>query len=205
MRSNLALVSPAKTFLRVTYRKANIGVDDIDYLLTRVLKYDDYAAFEKLYRLDYNSLRAFCKKLVVINEVAEELVSEVFLKIWNNRKRIVISTSPKSYLYTAVRNISFDHLRKEKRSSWTTLDAVASMPCDLFDPHQRAEFEELQTKIDVTVSRLPKQCRLVFQLSRDQGLKYSEIAATLQLSVKTIETQMGRALKVLRKSMAIES
>ena len=114
MRTNLALISPPKTYLRVSYRKASEGENDIDYLLTRVLKHDDYLAFEKLYRLNYNSLRTFCKKLVVINEVAEELVSEVFLKIWNNRGRIVISSSPKSYLYAAVRNISFDHLRKEK-------------------------------------------------------------------------------------------
>ena len=174
---------------------------NIDQLLWRVLEHDDYGAFEKLFLFNYNPLRNFCKKLVHINEVAEELVSEVFFKIWSNRKRIIISSSPKSYLYTAVRNISFDHLRKEKRSSWASLEEAASVPCDYFDPQRHSEFTELEGRIEKAVARLPKQCRLVFQLSRDHGMKYNEIAESLQLSVKTIETQMGRALKSLRLSL----
>jgi RNA polymerase sigma-70 factor (ECF subfamily) len=201
MRALLAPVKSRKSYLKKSPQLGSAARPDVDQLLMRVLEHNDYAAFEKLFLFNYHPLLNFCKKLVHINEVAEELVSEVFLKIWNNRDRIIIASSPKSYLYTAVRNISFDHLRREKRSSWTNLDEVATMPCGNFDPQQRTEFEELQARIDMTVARLPKQCRLVFQLSRDQGLKYNEIAETLQLSVKTIETQMGRALKVLRKSL----
>ena len=201
MRTDLSLTNPKKTYLRVSYKKQSDASVDIDHLLSRVLQYDDYGAFEKLFLFNYNPLRNFCKKLVHINEVAEELVSEVFFKIWSNRKRIVISTSPKSYLYTAVRNISFDHLRKEKHSLWSNLEEDASVPCDYFDPQRHSEFEELQAKIERAVASLPKQCRLVFQLSRDHGMKYNEIAEILQLSVKTIETQMGRALKSLRRTL----
>ena len=201
MRSNLPLAKARKTYLRVSYNKANDTAVDIDLLLGRVLQHDDYEAFEKLFLFNYNPLRNFCKKLVHINEVAEELVSEVFLKIWSNRKRIIISSSPKSYLYTAVRNISFDHLRKEKRSLWTGLEEAASVTCDYFDPQRHSEFEELEVQVQKAIARLPKQCRIVFQLSRDHGMKYIEIAETLQLSVKTIETQMGRALKSLRLSL----
>lgn len=194
-----------KTPLKISGKKASPGAReaDTDQLLLRVLQHDDYQAFEQLFHLNYNPLRNFCKKLVIVNEVAEELVSEVFLKIWNNRKRIIISSSPKSYLYTSVRNIAFDHLRKEKHSMWADLEEAATTPCDHVDPHMRSELMELQICIENAVARLPRQCRLVFQLSRDHGMKYSEIAETLHLSVKTIETQMGRALKSLRRSLAM--
>jgi len=177
------------------------SVDSIDYLLTRVLHDDDAEAFEQLFLVGYNPLRSFCEKIVENNEVAEELVSEVFLKIWVNRHAIVITSSPKSYLYTAVRNIAFDYLRKEKKYSFTNIDSVVAMPCDYFDPQKRSEYAELQENINNAVAKLPKQCRTVFQLSRDQGLRYIEIADKLHLSVKTIETQMSRALKSLRKSL----
>ncbi len=197
----LPLLKESKTHLRVSYKKGGETATDIDYLLSRVLQHDDYGAFEKLFHSNYSPLRNFSKRLVKINEVAEELVSEVFYKIWCYRKRIVISSSAKSYLYTSVRNISFDYLRKEKHSLWTNLEDAAFVSSDSMDPHKNAEFAELQTKVDLAVAKLPRQCRLVFQLSRDEGMKYNDIADTLCLSVKTIETQIGRALKSLRTSL----
>ena len=201
MRTTLPLTRPRKAHLKASAGKTYSASTDIDHLFTRVLQYDDYVAFETLFYVNYNPLRNFCKKLVQINEVAEELVSEVFLKIWCNRKRIVISSSAKSYLYTSVRNMSFDHLRKEKKSVWVNIEEAAMVSCDNFDPHKHSEFEELQIKVERAVAKLPRQCRLVFQLSRDHGMKYHEIAETLHLSVKTIETQMGRALKSLRQTL----
>lgn len=204
MRTSLPLLKPKKSYQRVPYYGLGDAPTDIDHLLLRVLEHDDYGAFEKLFIFNYDTLRNFCKRLVHINEVAEELVSEVFFKIWINRKRIVISSSPKSYLYTAVRNISFDHLRKEKHSRWADLEEAATVPCDSIDPHRYSEFIELQVKVEKAVERLPNQCRQVFQLSRDHGMKYNEIANELKLSVKTIETQMGRALKSLRITLKSE-
>src|SRR3954470_13930612 len=151
---------------RIVYHGSK-RVPDIDVLLKRVLEQDDYVAFEKLFVFNYNPLRNFCKKIVRINEVAEELVSEVFLKIWSNRKHIIISSSPKSYLYTAVRNISFDHLRREKHSILAGLEEAAMVPCNSFDPHRCSEFEELQERIEKAVEMLPRQCKLVFRMSRD--------------------------------------
>jgi len=175
--------------------------DKVDYLFLKFLRDDDYKAYEQLFLISYKPLRSFCKKIVHINEVAEELVSEVFFKIWNNRKAIVINSSPKSYLYTAVHNISLDHLRKEKRYVLTNIETAVTIPCNFLDPQKVCEYEELQVKIEAAVAKLPRQCKQIFQLSREQGLRYNEIAEKLQLSVKTIETQMGRALKSLRKSL----
>jgi len=193
VRPHLTLTSPQKAPNFV-----GASATDVAYLLTRVLENDDTTAFEKLFISNYSPLRNFCKRLVRVNEVAEELVGEVFFKIWLNRKHIVIAHSPKSYLYRAVRNLAFDHLRKEKRAMWVNLEEAEYLPSEGFDPHRNSEYDELQLKVKRAVEKLPKRCRLVFQLSRDQGLKYSVIAEVMQLSVKTIETQMGRALKSLR-------
>jgi RNA polymerase sigma-70 factor, ECF subfamily len=176
-------------------------VNDIDSLMTQVLQEEDYRSFEKLFHLSYNPLLSFCSKLVPSHGVAEELVSEVFVKIWKNRKRIVISSSGKSYLFTSVRNMAFDYMRKEKKSIWTDLSEAKGHHSELCNPHQLSELEELQLRIEHAVKKLPKKCRLIFQLSRDEGMKYNEIAGTLKLSPKTVETQMGRALKSLRLSL----
>jgi RNA polymerase sigma-70 factor, ECF subfamily len=200
MSASLLLEKSPENHIYLSFKNPGF---EIDQLFDRVLNHDDYTAFEKLFNLHYGPLRNFCKKLVHIEEVAEELVSEVFFKIWNNRKRIVISSSAKSYLYAAVRNMAFDHLRKEKKSMWVDIKEASAITCDAYDPQQHADFNELQITIDSAVQRLPRQCRLIFQLSRDHGLKYSEIAGSLKLSVKTVETQMGRALKSLRLSLKV--
>ena len=202
----MTTISPAsKTKLPITGTRSNSKVsrdkDSVDYLFAKFLRDDDYSAFEQLFLISYNPLKSFSKKIVHINEIAEELVSEVFFKIWNNRKAIVITSSPKSYLYAAVHNISLDHLRKDKRYVFTNIENAAAIPSTFLDPQKGCEYDELQSKIEGAVAKLPRQCKHIFQLSREQGLRYNEIALKLQLSVKTIETQMGRALKSLRKSL----
>jgi RNA polymerase sigma-70 factor (ECF subfamily) len=196
-------LTPTKPKLPMTGTRpvSKSAKDKVDYLFTKFLRDDDYQAFEQLFLISYTPLRNYCKKIVHINEVAEELVSEVFFKIWNNRKVIIITSSPRSYLYAAVHNISLDHLRKEKKYILTSLEKAISMPGDFLDPQKGCEYDELRVKIEAAVARLPRQCKQIFQLSREQGLRYHEIAEILQLSVKTIETQMGRALKSLRKSL----
>jgi len=182
--------------------KVSRDKENVDYLFMKFLRDDDYYAFEQLFLISYSPLKSFSKKIVHINEIAEELVSEVFFKIWNNRKAIVITSSPKSYLYAAVHNISLDHLRKDKRYVFTNIESAVAIPSTFLDPQKGCEYDELQAKIEGAVAKLPRQCKQIFQLSREQGLRYNEIASKLQLSVKTIETQMGRALKSLRKSLA---
>jgi RNA polymerase sigma-70 factor (ECF subfamily) len=191
---------PETNALKVAFKNTEKG-QDIDSLMTQVLNKEDYHAFEKLFHLSYHPLLSFCLKLVPSHGVAEELVSEVFVKIWKNRRRIVIASSGKSYLFTSVRNMAFDYMRKEKKSVWADLSEAKSYPSELCNPHQLSELEELQLRIEHAISKLPKKCRLIFQLSRDEGMKYNEIADMLKLSPKTIETQMGRALKALRLSL----
>src|ERR1044072_2806284 len=94
---------------------------DIEGLMYKVLHEDDYTAFQVLFKMMYAPLCQFCVKFVRVKEVAEELVSDVFYNIWRNRQRIIVS-SPKAYLFTAVRNRGYDHLRKIKKSEWCDLE-----------------------------------------------------------------------------------
>jgi RNA polymerase sigma-70 factor (ECF subfamily) len=173
---------------------------DIDGLIMRVIEGDDYFAFELLFKKMYSPLCQFCIKFVKSPEVAEELVSDVFYSIWKNRNRLIIS-SPKAYLFTSVRNKAFDHLRKVKKQVHCDLENASNLAADTANSQEILVLRELTATMEKSIARLPKQCRLIYELSRDQGLKYKEIATILQVSVKTVETQMGRALKHLRNSM----
>lgn len=175
---------------------------DIDTLFAQIIDHNDYAAFQSLFLKMYSPLCQFCVKFVGVNEVAEELVSDVFYTIWKNRDRIIVA-SPKAYLFTAVRNRGYDYLRKIKKSVWCDLDR-ASEVTDTTDSEDRLIGKELSEQIDLAITNLPKQCRLIFELSRDHGMKYKEIASMLNIGIKTVETQIGRALKHLRKSLPAE-
>lgn len=173
---------------------------EIDLLILRVLNHDDYDAFHQLFAKMYNPLCQFCVKFVHAREVAEELVSDVFYTIWKNRSRIEV-TSPRSYLFTAVRNRGFDHLRKAKKVTLCNLDEATHVAAQCSNSQEAMMETELSKTIEHSISRLPKQCRLIFELSREHGLKYREIASQLKISIKTVETQMGRALKHLREAL----
>ena len=172
----------------------------IDVLIMKVIEHDDYMAFQVLFEKMYSPLCQFCIKFVKSPEVAEELVSDVFYSIWKNRNRLSV-TSPKAYLFTSVRNKGFDYLRKIKKMAHCDLEDATHLPADVANSQEILVLRELTASLERSVARLPKQCKLIYELSRDQGLKYKEIAAILQVSVKTVETQMGRALKHLRNSL----
>ncbi|HEY9047648.1 MAG TPA: RNA polymerase sigma-70 factor [Ohtaekwangia sp.] len=173
---------------------------DIDLLMERVLRENDYLAFQKLFNGMYTPLCMFCVKFVQVKEVAEELVSDVFYTIWKNRQQIEIS-SPKAYLFTAVRNRAFDHLRKIKKTVWCDLEEATQMATEIADSQELLIQQEFNRHVEKSVARLPRQCRLIFEMSREHGFKYKEIASALNISIKTVETQMSRALKHLRGSL----
>lgn len=173
--------------------------EGIDTLFQRVAEADDGQAFEKIFVTTYKPLCAYANKLVKSREIAEEIVDDVFFSLWRNRKRIQITSSFHAYLVTSIRNKSLDILRKLKHEKKTVLDHAASIPCKQLIAHENLIFEELNLRIEAAVTGLPKQCRIIFLMSREQDLKYKEIAVALNISVKTVDTQIGRALKHLRK------
>lgn len=150
------------------------------------------------------SLCGFAARFVQQPEVAEEIVQSIFLKLWEKRNSISIDTSLKSYLFRAVHNHCQNHLAYAKvRSNHLALVREGFIRQESFtDPVMDSlAYKELNDKINESIERLPDACKRIFKMSRFDGLKYSEIAAQLNVSVKTIETQISRALVRLKEDL----
>lgn len=158
-------------------------------------------AFEMLFKEHYENLCRYACTFVRDSDEAEDIVQKTFVTFWEKRADIALETSLKSYLYGAVRNASFNNLkhqqvRQKHAATMTVADHIASESAS-----DGLVSEELNDRINVAIAQLPEQCRRVFELSRFEGLKYSEIAEQLGISVKTVENQMGKALRRMREAL----
>jgi RNA polymerase sigma-70 factor (ECF subfamily) len=182
------------------YAKAYQPLRDQEWVA--LVRAGDSKAFEVLFHTFHAPLCSFAYRYVEAADVAEEIVQEIFLFVWERRETWDVRTSIRSYLFTAVRNAAVSFLRHERvirrrQSEALELFQVSSPSADL----EVAE-GEIIAAVQRAVGRLPERCRLVFTLQREQGLTYREIAEALGISPKTVEIHMGRALKTLRKSLA---
>ena len=176
------------------------GAINIDQLFRKVIHENSYKDFETIYKHYYEFLCHYAWKFVNEKELAEEVVSEVFYKLWKNKNKINVKTSFRSYIFIAVRNQAFDYLRKVKKINYIEdTEALRSGMTDRHSPLEEVIFNEIYINLEKAIENLPHQCRMIFRMSRDEGLRYREIAEQLNISIKTVETQMGRALKKLRK------
>jgi RNA polymerase sigma-70 factor (ECF subfamily) len=172
-----------------------------DRELLERLRQGDTSAFDTIFRTWYGPLVGTAERMLRDRAVAEELVQDVMLELWRRRETLAADGSAQAYLFQATRNRVLNHLRHlkiEQRSEPDIRDETASTPhADAAVVH-----EELDVAVQRAVQSLPDRCREVFELSRVHGLKYSEIAKTLGISVKTVEAQMGKALRTLREQLA---
>ena len=157
----------------------------------------DPVQFEIAYKQYFSSLVGFAYQYVEDSDTSEDIVQEMFGKLWNKADGIDIRTNLKSYLFGAVRNACLNFLRHQK--------VVESHESDLGDREVQQiaflEMDELQGKVDEALAQLPEKRRQIFELSRFEEKKYHEIAEELDISIKTVETQMSRALKVMREML----
>ena len=164
----------------------------------------DDAAFEAFFKEHFLPLCAWCQyKFDFEIDTAKEAVHSGFIKIWENRQSLSAELSLKSYLYKIVTNISLDMLRhekvKEKHERFVAHNTSTSQDNANFN---QTELKQLAEDIDLAIAALPEQMRRIFEMSRYEGLKYGEISASLNISIKTVETQMSRALVKLRQQLA---
>ena len=162
----------------------------------------DREAFEVVFRAYYAKLADYANGMVRSRDGADDVVQEVFVALWTQRNRLSSPDNLVGYLYRAVRNRSLNQIRRHRMvADWETKQAIAepqvAPPAD-----RETERAEIAEAIRRAVATLSPRCREVFELSRDQGLTYPEIAATLGISIKTVETLMGRALKGIRERLA---
>jgi RNA polymerase sigma-70 factor (ECF subfamily) len=167
----------------------------------RKIRKGDITAFEALFHQYYNGLCGYAESLLGLKEVAEEVVQDVFFNIWKNRETLLIRHSLKSYLYRSAYNNSMMYLRKMRRELFMDDLSRPEAMMDDPDPSQILQLDEVSTLIARTLDGLPERTREIFRLNRQEGLKYREIAIKLSISEKTVEANMGKALKALRSNM----
>jgi len=173
-----------------------------DAELARRMRLGDERALEMIFRTHYPGLVGFVRRYVKTSEIAEELVQDLFLKLWSRRGSLGAIDSVKTYLFRAARNTALNYLRRRKlEHEWLEKEGGATAEEHSQEGDESVTESELTTAVRAAVDRLPPRCREVFMLSRDGGLTYGEIAKSLGISIKTVETQMGRALKALRESL----
>lgn len=165
------------------------------------LRQGDAAAYEQIFRHYYPPLCRYAVSLAGNRDEAEELVQQVFVKIWEMHRSIDVQSSLKSYLYRAVHN-HFMNLARKRKVRMMYEDTMKHLMPGAQAPEDRARWNELQRKLEAALQKLPEQCRLIFRLNRFEELRYREIAEMLGLSVKTVENQMGKALRILRAELA---
>ena len=175
------------------------AADDLD-LVARIAR-GDRGAFETVFREHYAPLVRFAQAMLRSREASEDIVQDVLLNLWRQRESLRVDDSQRAYLYRGVRNRALNSMRNDR----VRREAVPFLARETPDtPTGEAEVleSELETAARAAIAELPPRCREIFELSRFKGLRYTEIAESLGISVKTVETQMGRALKSLRERLA---
>jgi len=155
-------------------------------------------AFEDLYRLFFPRLYNFAMLYVHKKEVAEEIVNDVMVKIWEKRDMINTIENLETYLFVSVRNHSLNYLQKFSHYHITVAPETGlAEVISISDPSKDLEWKEINLKLSLAIEQLPNQCRTVFKLIKEEGFKYKQVAEILNLSPRTVETQLFRAIKKL--------
>ncbi len=172
-----------------------------DVLIFQKIKNGDIRAFESLFRQYYEPLCHYSCKWLNNMDAAEETVQELFYKLWKDREQIHIQLSIKSYLYGAVRNNSLLQLEHLRIRNHYQQHAEKQVQEALPNPQENLELKELENYLGSALQDLPERQRNIFCMNRYEGKTYTEIAASLSLSVKTVEAEMSKALKFLKKDI----
>lgn len=189
----LALLSEKEySFFRMDFQDEQMAL-----LLTK----KDKAAFEQVFKTHYKNLYSYAFTILKDEGEAEEMVQQVFFKLWERSEHLSFSGSIAAYLYRAVHNESLNFLKHQKVKESHRLHVAYSMKNGSEQPQGKIIGKELESKFREALNELPEQCRTVFQLSRFEDMKYKEIADKLDISVKTVENHMGKALKLLRTKL----
>jgi RNA polymerase sigma-70 factor, ECF subfamily len=171
-----------------------------DQDLVHLLRKGDRAAYEKVFKNFHRPLRVYAFLIVKDEATATDIVQEVFYRIWLKREKLFIRSSLKAYLYACVHHESLLQLKKQKRhiNYESIMLTREKNTVSAEDTAMKITHAQLEDSVRQALNRLPEQCRTIFQLNRFEKLKYREVAGVLGLSVKTVESQMGKALKLLR-------
>jgi len=173
-----------------------IAAAKVKCLQEQIARNDDTFAYKELFVSFYNPLLRFAITLVKSKEQAEEVVSDVFINIWEKRKRINSIGNLKVYLFIAVKNTALNYLSRQNKNLTDSVDeAGIEFTSIYFDPEQLMVTAEMVARIKDAIEQLPPKCKLIFKLIKEEELKYRDVAEILGVSIKTVESQITIALK----------
>jgi RNA polymerase sigma-70 factor (ECF subfamily) len=172
-----------------------------DRELLEGLRAGSRTAFDAIFRQQYATLVGSAVSILHDRSAAEDVVQDVMLELWRRRESLIIETTLRSYLFRATRNRSLNRIRHEqverRAEPLLAQDPFLNPAAD-----RRVHEREIASAVRSAVAELPTRCREVFELSRVHGLKYAEIADVMSISIKTVEAQMGKALRLIRERLA---
>jgi RNA polymerase sigma-70 factor (family 1) len=170
-------------------------------LFLRLTGVENQSALWELHTLFFHPLYRLIYSIVRHKEVAEELTNDVFIQIWQSRKKLDNIENPEVYLFVCAKNKAFAYLKSIK-ASVRNIEDIQSFDLQIErTPEEMLISSEMISRINVAIRQLPPKCKLVFLLVKENNLKYREVAEILDLSVKTVEAQMSIALKKLSQSI----
>lgn len=173
---------------------------DSDDILLHRMREDDVSAMKELYNNYWKLLYISSYNVLQNKELCEDIVQEVFIDIWNNRKKISIKTSVKAYLYACARYKVFAEIKKNNKMINVTYFSTLDHRFQKVTPESELIYNELTEQINTIIEKLPEKCRNVFRLSREEQMSHKEISQHLNISTKTVENHITKALQIIRTS-----
>ncbi len=182
-----------------------IAAERIAYLQNRIALYEDQQSYEELFVSLYSYLYHFAWTFVKSKQLSEEIVSDVFIKIWEKRKSLDKIDNLKVYLYVATKNIALNYLDNKKNVSFADIeDFSTELKSSYSDPEQLLITSDMLELINKAILQLPPRCRLIFKLVKEDRMRYKEAAEVLNISIKTVETQIAIALKKIGAAVSFD-
>jgi len=178
--------------------------ENIVELQRRIALYDDEPAYKEVFFTYYTPLLRFAQTFVD-RQCAEEIVSDVMMKIWEKRKDLTSITNLRVYLYISTKNTALNYLSKQKKVEIVSIDLLnIDFPSNMLNPEQLMISAEMMRRINNAINALPSRCKLVFKLVKEDGLPYKEVADILDISIKTIDNQLAIALRKISEAINLQ-
>lgn len=176
-----------------------------DKLLVKEIKAGNEKAFHKIYDLYSNDLFAYCLSILKSRTFSEEIIQDVFLKVWLNREDLNSELSFKSYLYTITRNLSYNFLSKAANDRDLKQEIFFKSQNSFNSTEDYIANEEYRVLQSEAMETLPPKCKVIFQMARNEGKSQKEISQELGISISTVKGQMGKAIGMMRNFLQTKS